>query len=149
MALVQAACPEYASSHDEVTESPMHEVLSITKALSDETRVRALLSLKDGELCVCQIIQVLGLAPSTVSRHMNLLQQARLVECRKRGKWRFYRLAEGKGRPAARRALAWVLAELRDNPTIAQDTRRIRKIRTQDLGRASACYRPSGLEKEP
>lgn len=119
----------------------MHEILSITKALSDETRVRALLSLKDGELCLCQIIEVLGLAPSTVSKHMNVLQQARLVERRKRGKWHFYRLAEGKDQPPARRALAWVLAELRDNRTIAQDARRIRKVRTRDLEDLSACYR--------
>ena len=119
----------------------MHEVLSITKALSDETRVRALLSLKDGELCLCQIIEVLGLAPSTVSKHMNLLQQARLVQRRKRGKWHFYRLAGGRDLPAARRALAWVVSELRDNPTIARDARRIRKVRTQDLEKLSACYR--------
>jgi ArsR family transcriptional regulator len=119
----------------------MHEILSITKALSDETRVRALLSLKDGELCLCQIIEVLGLAPSTVSKHMNVLQQARLVERRKRGKWGFYRLADGKDAPAAKRALAWIVAELRDSPTIARDVERIRRVRKQDLEKLSACYR--------
>jgi len=127
--------------HDEVTEQAVHDILSITKALSDETRVRALLSLKDGELCLCQIIEVLGLAPSTVSKHMNVLQQARLVERRKRGKWCFYRLADSKDGPAAKRALAWVVAELRDSPTIARDAERIRKVRKQDLEKLSACYR--------
>lgn len=122
----------------------MHEILSITKALSDETRVRALLSLQGGELCLCQIIDVLGLAPSTVSKHMNVLQQARLVERRKVGKWHFYRLAEGKGRTAARRALRWVVSELHGNPTIAKDAQRIRKVRTQDLEELSACYRGRG-----
>ena len=122
-------------------EPPVHEILSITKALSDETRVRALMSLKDGELCLCQIIEVLGLAPSTISKHMNVLQRARLVERRKRGKWHFYRLADGQDQSKARRALAWVLSELRDNPTIAQDAKRIRKVRKQDLGKLSACYR--------
>jgi len=81
----------------------MREILSITKALGDETRVRALLSVKDGELCLCQIIEVLGLAPSTVSKHMNVLQQAGLVQRRKRGKWHFYRLAEGRPGTAAER----------------------------------------------
>jgi len=119
----------------------MHEILSITKALSDETRVRALLSLKDGELCLCQIIEVLGLAPSTVSKHLNVLQQARLVQRRKRGKWHFYRLADGRDGPAAKRALAWVVPELRDNPTIARDAEKIRKVRKQDLETLSACYR--------
>lgn len=119
----------------------MREILSITKALSDETRVRALLSLKGGELCLCQVIEVLGLAPSTVSKHMKVLQRARLVDRSKRGKWCFYRLADGRDGPAARRALAWIVAELRDSPTIARDSERIRKVREQDLGKLSACYR--------
>jgi DNA-binding transcriptional ArsR family regulator len=127
--------------HDEVAEHAVHEILSITKALSDETRVRALLSLKDGELCLCQIIEVLGLAPSTVSKHMNVLQQARLVERRKQGKWCFYRLADSKEGPAAKRALAWIVAELRDSPTITRDVEKIRKVRKQDLEKLSACYR--------
>jgi DNA-binding transcriptional ArsR family regulator len=119
----------------------VHDILSITKALSDETRVRALLSIKDGELCVCQIIEVLGLAPSTVSKHMNVLQQARLVQRRKRGKWHFYRLPDGRAGTAARRALAWIVAELRDDPMIAKDARKIRDVRKEDLEKLSACYR--------
>jgi len=119
----------------------MRDVLSITKALGDETRVRALLSVQDGELCLCQIIAVLGLAPSTVSKHMNVLQQARLVERRKRGKWQFYRLADGRDGPAARRALEWIRSELRDDPIIRMDARRIREVRKKNLEDVSACYR--------
>ncbi|MFQ5718552.1 MAG: ArsR/SmtB family transcription factor [Acidobacteriota bacterium] len=119
----------------------MHEILSITKALGDETRVRALLSIKDGELCLCQIIEVLGLAPSTVSRHMNVLQQAHLVKRRKRGKWHFYRLADDEAGSRARRAIAWVVSELRDDATINKDARKIEKVRDQELEELSACYR--------
>jgi DNA-binding transcriptional ArsR family regulator len=61
----------------------VRDFLSITKALSDEARVRALLAVKDGELCLCQIIHLLRLAPSTVSKHMSILVQAGLLECRK------------------------------------------------------------------
>jgi len=118
----------------------MHEFLTITKALSDESRVRALLSVKDGELCLCQIVEILELSPSTVSKHMNLLYQARLVERRKEGKWQFYRLA-GKTKSAARRALDWALDELADKPVIKDDARRIRQVRRQDLEELSACYR--------
>ncbi len=119
----------------------MHDILSITKALSDETRVRALLSIKDGELCLCQIIEVLGLAPSTVSKHMNVLQQARLVQRRKQGKWHFYRLPDDRAGSAAKRALAWIVAELRDDPRIKRDARKVRKVRNEDLEKLSACYR--------
>ena len=45
----------------------MREFLNITKALADENRVRTLLALRQGELCVCQITELLALAPSTVS----------------------------------------------------------------------------------
>ena len=119
----------------------MHEILSITKALSDETRVRALLSVKDGELCLCQIIEVLGLAPSTVSKHMNVLHQARLVQRRKQGKWHFYRLPDGRAGTTAKRALTWCVAGLRNDPTIAKDARKIRDVRKQNLEKLSACYR--------
>ena len=119
----------------------MYEILTITKALSDETRVRALLSVKDGELCLCQIIEVLSLAPSTVSKHMNVLQQAGLVQRRKRGKWHFYRLPDGHAGTAAKRALGWIMEELRDDPRIKKDAKKIRNVRNEDLEKLSACYR--------
>ncbi len=119
----------------------MREFLAITKALSDESRVRALLSVRDGELCLCQIIEVLGLSPATVSKHMNVLHQAGLVERRKDGKWHFYRLATGDDRPLARRALELTLGELESDPLVREDGRRIRQVRLRDLEELSACYR--------
>jgi ArsR family transcriptional regulator len=119
----------------------MRELLSISKALSDESRLRALIAVRDGELCLCQIIRVLGLSPATVSKHMNILEQAGLVERTRRGKWRFYALADGSKRRAVKRALAWVLDEIQDDPRVAEDARAIRKVRRQDLMEVSACYR--------
>ena len=58
----------------------MREFMNITGALADETRVRTLLALRKGELCVCQITELFGLAPSTVSKHLSLLFQAGLVD---------------------------------------------------------------------
>ena len=46
----------------------MREVMDMLKALADENRVRAVYALRGGELCVCQLIALLDLAPSTVSR---------------------------------------------------------------------------------
>ena len=54
----------------------MQDIVAITKTLSDESRLRALLMLRHDELCVCQIIEMLCLAPSTVSKHMSILRQA-------------------------------------------------------------------------
>lgn len=70
------------------------QFIDITKALSDPQRVRALMSLRQGELCVCQIIELLSLAPSTISKHMSILKQAGLVSSRKDSRWVYYRLTD-------------------------------------------------------
>lgn len=119
----------------------MREFLTLAKALGDESRVRALLCVKDAELCLCQLIDVLSLSPATVSKHMNLLHQAGLVERRKEGKWHYYRMAEGRTSPSVRRALDWVVAELDRNPSVREDVRRAREVRRKDLEELSACYR--------
>ncbi len=72
----------------------MNTTLNVTKALSDGNRLRSVAALMEhDELCVCQITEMLGLAPATVSRHMSVLQNARLVESRKDGRWVHYRLS--------------------------------------------------------
>ena len=68
----------------------MIEFLNVTKALAEENRLRILLALGVEELCVCQIIELLELAPSTVSKHMSVLKQARMVDSRKDGRWTYY-----------------------------------------------------------
>ncbi len=64
------------------------------KALSDETRLRILALLQMGELCVCDLMAILDLPQSTVSRHLAYLRNNGLVSDRRRGIWMFYRLPE-------------------------------------------------------
>ena len=106
----------------------MRDILSITNALSDRTRLRLIMSLREGELCACQLIEVVGLAASTVSKHMYLLRHASLVEMRKEGRWVYYRLA-GRDVPIpARRAIKWVTEAMADDPQIIKDTKHLSKI---------------------
>ncbi|HYA43280.1 MAG TPA: metalloregulator ArsR/SmtB family transcription factor [Syntrophobacteraceae bacterium] len=106
----------------------MLEFMNITKALADENRVRALMALRCGELCVCHLIELLGLAPSTVSKHLSILKQARLVDGRKDGRWIYYRLA-GNGAPmAVQLALNWLESSLENHPQIRADAQRLEKI---------------------
>mgnify|MGYP000635278578 CR=1 FL=1 len=107
----------------------MREFLSITKALSDENRVRALMALAGGELCVCQIIELLGLAPSTVSKHMAILHQAGLVQTRKDGRWIYYRLPEEPALPCARQALTMAMDCLGKDDRIREDARTLKGVR--------------------
>lgn len=90
----------------------MRDLLAITKALADENRLRALALLDGNELCLCQIVEVLGLASSTVSRHMSILHQARLVDTRKQGRWAYFRLAEEDASDTVREAIGMVLPVL-------------------------------------
>lgn len=72
----------------------MESVLAVTKGLADGNRMRVMAALMEHEeLCVCQLTEMLGLAGATVSRHMSILQNARLVQSRKQGRWVFYRLS--------------------------------------------------------
>ena len=64
----------------------------IFKALSDETRLRILALLLDGELCVCEIIAALDLPQSTISRHLAYLRNSGWVSDRRQGVWMYYRL---------------------------------------------------------
>lgn len=66
----------------------------IFKALGDETRLRILNILASGELCVCDIMEVLSLPQSKVSRHLALLRHAGLVIVRKEGLWVYYSVFE-------------------------------------------------------
>ncbi len=63
------------------------------KALSDETRLRIVTLLSRGELCVCDLMAILDLPQSTVSRHLATLRHAGLVEDRRQGVWMYYSLA--------------------------------------------------------
>ncbi len=119
----------------------MQRFLAITKAISDESRLRALLSLRDGELCLCQIIEVLGLAPSTVSKHMDMLYQAGLVQRRKEGRWHFFRLVNHQADPVVRRAIRWILESLQDEAVVIGDAKKLCCVRRKDLRELSVCYK--------
>ena len=110
----------------------MFEFLNITKALAEENRLRILLALDGAELCVCQLVELLELAPSTVSKHMSVLRQARLVESRKDGRWMHYRLADESAPSEVTAAIAWVRASLAANGRIREDAKRLKSILTID-----------------
>jgi len=92
----------------------------IGHALGDEGRLRALVALCGRELCACHIVALLRLAPSTVSKHMGVLQKAGLVSSRRSGRWVYYR-AVGKGAPGEiRKALDWICKCTSTNRTIGR-----------------------------
>lgn len=119
----------------------MQQFLNITKAISDASRARALLALREGELCLCQIIDLLGLAPSTVSKHMDVLYQAGLVQRRKEGRWHYFKLPNQQASPVVRRAIKWLLESLQDEPAVVGDAKKLCCVRRKDPRELSACYK--------
>ena len=65
---------------------------TVFRALSDRTRLRILNLLQDGEICVCDLVDVLDVPQPTASRHLAYLRKAGLVLARKEGLWHYYRL---------------------------------------------------------
>ncbi len=113
--------------------------MALTKALSDPGRVRILLSLRRGELCVCQITELFGLATSTVSKHLSILHHAGLIRSRKAERWVYYRLPDQSAPVAVREALDWVHKSLAKTDEAAADGKRLAKILKTDL--AEICRR--------
>lgn len=72
----------------------MKATAQLFKALGDETRLRIISLLLHGEeLCVCDLMAVLELPQSTVSRHLSYLRNAGLVDDRRQGIWMYYSLS--------------------------------------------------------
>ncbi|MCE5268849.1 MAG: metalloregulator ArsR/SmtB family transcription factor [Planctomycetaceae bacterium] len=120
----------------------MRELMAVIKALADENRVRILLSLHAQELCVCQIVELLRLAPSTVSKHVAILKQAGLVSTRKEARWVFCRLADGDAPAAAKEMTAVLSRLLTDDSQRRADTKRLKQILKMD--RDELCRRQNG-----
>jgi DNA-binding transcriptional ArsR family regulator len=101
--------------------------MNITKALSDENRVRILVFLTQGELCLCQILEMLELSPSTVSKHMSILMQSGLVDIRKEGRWHFYHLQKNPA-PEVVAAIEFIKQSVRSSPVIRKDLQKLKKV---------------------
>ncbi|MBD3392683.1 MAG: metalloregulator ArsR/SmtB family transcription factor [Chitinivibrionales bacterium] len=107
----------------------LNRLTRLAKALSDPNRVRALAALREGELCVCQLIDLLELAPSTVSKHMAIVKMAGLVESRKDSRWVYYRLAGAPHDEAAGQLLKGAFEVVKYDPQIAADNTEMQRIR--------------------
>lgn len=118
----------------------MRTFLAITKALNDQTRLRTLLALRRGELCLCQLVELFGLAPSTISKHLNILYEAGLVDRRKDGRWVYFKLAGRDASPAVKRAIRWVTDSLEDESQVIGDGKKLGSVLKKDLQELCGCY---------
>jgi ArsR family transcriptional regulator, arsenate/arsenite/antimonite-responsive transcriptional repressor len=103
------------------------------KALSDETRLRILCLLLEGELCVCDLMEVLQLPQSTVSRHLSYLKNSGWVDDRRCGVWIYYSIV-ANGSELQKGLLANLRAALPQSSEAVSDRERLK-----ELSRHSNC----------
>jgi len=107
--------------------------------VSDPGRVRILVALWRGELCVCQTTELFGFAPSTISKHLSILHRAGLILARKSERWVYYRLADESAAAEVREALAWVHRSLAKTEEAKADAQKLKQILKTDP--AELCRR--------
>lgn len=96
------------------------------KALGDETRLHILALLNYGELCVCDIMEVLSLPQSTASRHLAYLKYSGWVTGRRKGKWMYYAL-HTDGVDADRTIKKAILSHLNQTESCANSFKKLEK----------------------
>jgi ArsR family transcriptional regulator len=108
----------------------MFDTISMIKAMADENRIRILMALRGKELCVCTLTELLDLAPSTTSKHLSILKQARLIESVKDGKFVYYRLTQddSPNHSLAGPALAWLTGALAHASQVETDQKLLQQI---------------------
>ena len=97
-------------------------MINVFKALSDETRLRILKLLENGELCVCDIVAALDMVQPKVSFHLAALKEAGLIKDRKHGKWTHYRLDDSD---IFRRFLLLSVLEKIPKESVSEDRKRL------------------------
>lgn len=88
-------------------------------------RVRILKLLEGRELCVCQLMEILGLSQSNVSGHLSILKNTGLAVCRRDGRWAYYSLPDAMKNRYAPPMLALLLGWLEEDPQVRADRRRL------------------------
>jgi DNA-binding transcriptional ArsR family regulator len=98
----------------------MKYIANIFGLLSDVTRVRILMLLQRKELCVCQLMGVLGVSQPLISRNLSLFSSAGFLDERREGKMIFYSVKKDM-RPTLARILRILTEELRNDLTLKTD----------------------------
>lgn len=111
----------------------MREFLKVMKALSDPNRVKIIKMLQRRVMCVCEIQAALGLAQSTASKHLQILEDAGLINYSKEGLWVNYRLSDGSVNPYVASMLGNLRHWLEEDGEVTTLMARLPEIRREDV----------------
>ncbi len=111
----------------------MKQFIKVMKALSDPNRVKMMKILQSRPLCVCEIKETLGIAQSTASKHLKLLEDAGLVRSFKDGLWVNYSLADGSDSPYSANMIGNLKHWLDDEADVRNLNRILPGINREDI----------------
>ncbi|WP_430910400.1 ArsR/SmtB family transcription factor [Methylobacterium sp. sgz302541] len=118
------------------TDIPFPEALAMLRAAAEESRLRILALLAEGELSVSDLTDILGQSQPRISRHLKLLVEAGLVERHREGAWAFFRLREG-GFGLVEPLIAGLE---RGRPPLSEDRARLEAVRAQRAEAAQSFF---------
>jgi len=111
----------------------MKKFIKTMKALSDPNRVKMMKMIQSRPFCVCEIKTALGIAQSTASKHLKILEEAELVRSFKDGLWVNYTLADGRDSPYSANMIANLQHWLEDETEIKALNQILPGINREDI----------------
>ena len=111
----------------------MRHFLKVTKALSDKTRVRIFKMLQRRKMCVCEVQAVLGMAQSTSSKHLKILEDAGLIRSTKDGLWVNYEIDRHSHNPHTGPIISYLCSVLDDDTEVKADVEKADRANRLEL----------------
>lgn len=126
----------------------MEKVAQMYKALSEEIRLRIVMLLIHGELCVCELMEIFGESQSKISRHLAYLKHSGIVKSRRVGTWMHYSLNEPlEGYVSSQ--IAFMRERLSEMPLFKEDLKRMEEVKKLNLcvsQNPSTCRKTGDVE---
>jgi ArsR family transcriptional regulator len=125
----------------------MERLVALARVLCDTTRIRIVAALRNGELCVCELVDALDIGQSSLSSHLQTCREAGVLTTRKESRWIYYSLSS-----LHRRLIEKIFSELQTTDTseqLRQDARRLRKrLQMREAGRCVVGFGQLKPERE-
>ena len=123
------------------------ELVAVARTLADPTRVRIVAALRNGELCVCELVDALGISQSSLSSHLQVCRQTGVVTTRKESRWIYYSLSTSYG-PLIKRIFS-ELQTIGSDEQLLRDARRLKKrLQMREGGRCVVGFGQLKPERE-
>ena len=123
------------------------ELVAIAKALGDPTRIRIVAALRNGELCVCELVDALDISQSSLSSHLQICRQVGPLTTRKESRWIYYSLSTHYA-PLIERIFSELQPVGRDEQLLRDAKRLKKRLQMREGGRCVVGFGQLRRERE-